>query len=77
MAKILSAASNDNYKESMEVAKNFRKQPEFDVDEFVTQFINSRKRSYEMQAYKDIVLQSLDAWYAKQFRTFFSQCKWK
>ena len=61
MAKILSAASNDNYKESMEVAKNFRKQPEFDVDEFVTQFINSRKRSYEMQAYKDIVLQSLDA----------------
>ena len=61
MAKILSSAANSYYKESIEVAKNFKKQPDADVDEFVEKFINSRKGHYEMEAYKDIILQASDA----------------
>ena len=61
MAKILTTASNDLYKESMDAWKHFRKEPSADPEEFVNQFINSRKGYYEMQAYKEIVMQSSNA----------------
>ena len=58
MAKVLTAAANDHYKASMEHAKHFKKDAAADPEEFVNQFINSRKGYYEMQAYKEIIMQS-------------------
>ena len=39
MAKVLTAAANDHYKESMEHAKHFKKDAAADPEEFVNQFI--------------------------------------
>ena len=60
MAKVLTAASNECYKASIDATKSYRKDPEADADEFINTFINSRKGYYELQTYKEIVMQSPD-----------------
>ena len=58
LAKVLSTAANEHYKASIDAQKTFRKEADADPEEYVKQFINSRKQYYELKAYQDIVKQS-------------------
>lgn len=59
MAKILQADGSTAYNESLAIAKSFKK-GEINPNEYMKNFINSRKRYYEMMEYSAVVCQSLE-----------------
>ena len=54
---MLSAASNDAYKQSMQIAKQFNRNGG-DIEQFVSDYVAKRKEYYLLDAQKKVVLQA-------------------
>ena len=59
--KVLRAAANEKYKVGTQAQKNFNKGSGMTKDEFLDQFINSRKEFYALQSYQEVVKCAPDA----------------
>ena len=58
--KVLKQAANEKYKQGRKAQQNFTKNAG-GKDDFLKEFIQSRKEYYQLQAYTDVVVQAPDA----------------